>query len=122
MIKYIEMTFTIYVSYILSQLCSILHLSLGDGEYHRTILTIKSRTQELTHEFADLFDGEVHYTYDLLADEHLSCVVHCDLGTRLFDPDLRSKIYPDLVCGFPRFWVFLSSDDRTDTEFYGFKF
>jgi hypothetical protein len=70
-----------YFSPVLSELCSVLHLSLRDSEDHRSVLTIESSTQELTHEFANLFDGEVHDSYDLLTDELFSSIVHCYLST-----------------------------------------
>jgi hypothetical protein len=121
LINYIEMTFVRCISYILSEFCSILYLSLWDREYHRAIITIESGTQELTHEFADLLDREVHHSNDLFSDEFLSCIVYCDLCTGLFDSYITAKIYPDLVCGFPCFWIWLCSDDGTDSELYGFE-
>ena len=106
---------------ILSELCSILHLSLGDREDHRSVLTIESSAQELTHELADLFDAEVHHSDYLLPDELFTSIVHCYLSTRLLDSGVTTEIHPDLVCGFSGLWIFFSSDDGADSELYGFE-
>lgn len=107
--------------YFLCEFCPIWNFSFWNREYHRSIFSVKSGTEEFTHEWSDPLREKVHDSDDLLSDDLVYGVVSRDLRTRLLDPDFSSEVYPDFVRWLPRFRKNFCADDCTDSKFDRFE-
>jgi hypothetical protein len=108
------MTETVYDN--LSEFHPVRYLAFRDSEHHGAIFSIKTGTEEFTHELANLLRGKIHHSDNLLGDEFFFAIVDSYLCAGFFDSDFSSKIHSKTIGWFPCLRKILDGDDGSHSE------